>query len=205
MMKNRFYPILIILFITLSFTNSGCVQDSPQWPLPERAKARLGKGGIHEIKYSPDGATLAVASSIGIWIYDAESGAEVSLLTGHTDKVNSISFSLDGQTIASTGDWENNTIRLWDVDTGQQLKTLMGHTDDVNSVSFSPDGNTLVSVSDDDTVRLWDAATGREILTLTGHTDDVNSVAFSPDGNTLASGSRDGTVLLWEFATTLME
>ena len=131
--------------MTFSFTNIGCVQDSPQLPLPEGAKARLGKGGIHEIKYSPDGATLAVASSIGIWLYDAESGEEVSLLTEHTNKVNSMAFSPDGQTIASTGDWEDNTIRLWDVDTRQQLKTLTGHTGDVNSISFSPDGQTIAS------------------------------------------------------------
>lgn len=191
--------------MTFSFTNIGCVQDSLQLPLPEGAKARLGKGGIHEIKYSPDGATLAVASSIGIWLYDAESGEERSLLTDHTNKVNSMAFSPDGQKIASIGDWNDDTIRLWDVGIGQQLKTLTGHTDDVNSVSFSPDGNTLASGSNDDTVRLWGAATGREILTLIGHADDVNSVSFSPDGNTLASGSEDGTVLLWELAPTLVE
>ena len=168
--------------MTFSFTNIGCVQDSPQLPLPEGAKARLGKGGIHEIKYSPDGATLAVASSIGIWLYDAESGEEVSLLTEHTNKVNSMAFSPDGQTIASTGDWEDNTIRLWDVDTRQQLKTLTGHTGDVNSISFSPDGQTIASASEDGTIRLWDVDTGGEIKTLIGYTSDVESVAFSPDG-----------------------
>ena len=98
--------------MTLPFTNIGCVQDSPQWPLPEGAKARLGKGDIREIKYSPDGATLAVASSIGIWLYDAESGEEVSLLTEHTNKVNSVSFSPDGNTLASGS--EDGTVLLWE-------------------------------------------------------------------------------------------
>lgn len=143
--------------MTLSFTNIGCVQDSPQWPLPEGAKARLGKGGTHEIKYSPDGATLVVASSIGIWIYDAQSSEEVSLL-GHTNRVSSVAFSPDGQTIASIGDWDDDTIRLWDVDTGRKILTLTGHTDDVSSVSFSPDGKTLASGSADGTVLLWELA-----------------------------------------------
>ena len=174
--------------MTLSFTNIGCVKDSPQWPLPEGAKTRLGKGSIHEIKYSPDGATLAVASSIGIWLYDAESGEEVSLLTEHANKVNSMAFSPDGQIIASIGDWNGDTICLWDVDTGQQLKGLTGHTGDVNSISCSPDGQTIASASEDGTIRLWDVATRQNLKTiLIGHTASVYSVVFSPDGQTIAS------------------
>ena len=46
--------------------------DYTKWHLPEGAKLRLGKGYINEIAYSPDSSRLAVASSIGIWIYDAE-------------------------------------------------------------------------------------------------------------------------------------
>ena len=42
--------------------------DSTEWKLPEGAKARLGKGEIDEIAYSPDGTQLAVRSSIGIWL-----------------------------------------------------------------------------------------------------------------------------------------
>ncbi len=41
-----------------------------QWKLPEGAKARIGKGRISEIKCSPDGSLLAVATSIGVWLYD---------------------------------------------------------------------------------------------------------------------------------------
>ena len=38
--------------------------------LPEGAVARLGKGQINEIAFSPDGETLAVASSLGVYLYD---------------------------------------------------------------------------------------------------------------------------------------
>ncbi|GEM_PF-4865806 len=34
--------------------------------------ARLGKGAISQIAFSPDGRSLAAASSIGVYLYDAE-------------------------------------------------------------------------------------------------------------------------------------
>ena len=201
----RIKPLLIlnVFFVTLVFTTNSLAQDYTQWNLPEGVKARLGKGWIDEIAYSPDGTRLAVAGSIGIWLYDVQTGEELDLLTGHTSTVDSVSYSPDGNTLASGSD--DKTVRLWDARTGRHLRTLTGHTYGVRSVSYSPDGNTLASGSRDDTVRLWDARTGRHLRTLTGHTSTVESVSYSPDGNTLASGSSDGTVLLWKLAPAPME
>ena len=94
-----------------------------------------------------------MASRIGIWFYDTATYQEVALLTGHGDDVNSLSFSPDGNTLASGS--LDNTVRLWDVDTGAVIRTLTGHTSSVRSVSFSPDRNTLASGSWDETL-LWE-------------------------------------------------
>ena len=198
-MKKKCLLIFSFLLVILAFVPSTLAQDSPQWHLPEGAKARLGKGRISEIAYSPDGRRLAVASSIGIWIYDAQTGKEIDLLVGHTGWVWNVVFSADGQTIAS-GDGDNMA-RLWNAETGELIHTLTGHTSVVRTVSFSPNGRTIASGSRDSTVRLWDVHTGRYIRTLTGHTDSVYSVSFSPDGNTIASGASDDTVRLWEVET----
>ena len=173
--------------------------DYQTWHLPEGAIARLGKGTMQEVAFSPDGSLLAVASSFGIWLYDAATSRELALLLGHTYGVSSVSFSPDGSTLAS-GSWDN-TVKLWDVATRRNIATLEAHTSSVYSVSFSPDGSTLASGSRDNTVKLWDVATRRNIATLEGHRDNVWSVSFSPDGNTLASGSSDNTVKLWDVAT----
>ena len=165
-MRNTFFSVLLIWFVIFTFTSNTFAQDSPQWHLPEGVKARLGKGRINEIAYSPDGTRLAVAGGIGIWLYDAQTGAELDLITGHARSVSSISYSPDGQTLASGS--EDETVRLWDAQTGRHLRTLRGHTDWVFSVSYSPDGQTLASGSWDGTVRLWDAQTGRHLRTLRG-------------------------------------
>ena len=92
-MKNTGFLILVTLLVIFAFTLNTFAQDSPQWHLPEGAKARFGKGEINEIQYSPDGTRLAVASSIGIWIYDPHTGKELDLLTGHTYYVWSVAYS----------------------------------------------------------------------------------------------------------------
>ena len=200
-MKKGLFFKLSLLFVFVLFLQDSFTQDSPQWHLPEGVKTRLGRGSIVEMRYSPDGTRLAIASSIGIWFYDTTILQEVNLFTGHTSWVTSIAYSPDGGTLASGAGWQDNTIRLWDVATGEQKGVLTGHAGGVSDVAFSPAGRILASSSYDYTSRLWDVITGEHVRTFTGHRDGVISIAFSPDGKTLATGSYDETTRLWDVAT----
>ena len=126
----------------------------------------------------------------------------IFLLSGHTEEVTSVAFSLDGNTIASAdSNWEENNLRLWDAVTGEEKFALAGGLLEYGDIAFSPDGNTLAS-TDFRGIRLWDTDTGEEKQVIkTG--ESVASLAFSPDGETLASGGwlQDGTIRLWDVET----
>jgi len=103
------------------------------------------------VAFSPDGKTLATASSdsrAGIW--HASSGKQLARLT-HEGYVYAVAFSPDGKTLA-TASWDN-TARLWDVASGKQLARF-AHEGRVSAVAFSPDGKTLATASSDGTAFL---------------------------------------------------
>ena len=95
-----------------------------QWHLPDGATARLGKGRIGDMAFSSDGHRFAVASDIGIWLYDVATSRELALLTGHTGGVNAVAFSSNSTKLAS-GSYDN-TVKVWDVATGKISPPLRG-------------------------------------------------------------------------------
>ena len=115
-----FLPFISTFYLFVSFSTTTFSQEHFQLNLPAGAKSRIGKGEIHQLKYFPNSKRIAVATSIGIWIYDIPSGDAVDLLTGHTSPVKSMVFSPDGETLA-TGS-EDGTIILWETRLRKTIK-----------------------------------------------------------------------------------
>jgi WD40 repeat protein len=130
---------------------------------------------------------------------ESDWSARQSTPEGHSDCVEAVTFSPDGQLVASAS-WDR-TVRMCEVATGRCRSMLVGHSGWVTAVAFSLDGQLIVSASADRTVRVWEVATGRCYSTLEGHSDYVKAVAFSPDRQLIASASADSTVRVWEAAT----
>lgn len=177
-------------------------------------------GRVFRVSFSPVDPLIASASqdcTVKIWssrdgrllktlvdpsLGDAVASEDCGSLQSHSDRIYAVSFSPDGQYIASGS--RDRMVKIWRLD-GTLVKTLEGHGDRVNSVAFSPRGNLLASASDDRTVKLW-SLDGRLLQTLAGsnpHQSYVTSVTFSPDGQLVASASWDNTVKIWNLDGSL--
>jgi WD40 repeat protein len=154
---------------------------TPPWP---QVKLRLGKiAGA--LKFSPCGSFLAAGAYhlppylVHIW----DRRGRQTCLMGHTSSIQLLSFSNDGNYLASAGcsDYEKS-IRIWPTNSTttklplQSDKTLRAHQRCIACLDFSPaDSNILASAG-----------------------CSCGSIAMSPDGKKLATTSRNGGTRLFE-------
>lgn len=204
-MKNPCFHLLILLLIFSLCLPNVYSQDSSNWHLPEGAIARIGKGNIRKLAFSSDGNTLAIATDIGIWLYDTHTHQERALLGAHTEKVRDISFSSKDNILAA-GIGKN--IILWNAITGTEIKVFSyDQSETVSCVAFSPDGNTLASgIWHNKNIVLWDITTGKQEIISNGYINTIVEIDFSTDGNTLVSRGYGKThyptaIQLWDVST----
>jgi WD40 repeat protein len=149
---------------------------------------------------SPDGSFIVSASSnrmLKIW--DASTGAERLILSGHKGMVLGCVVSPDSCFVVSSS--TDNTLKVWDVATGVECFTLSGHTGWVYDCAVSPNGQWIVSASEDCTLIVWSAVSRAKRLFLPGHTNKVFSCVVSPDSRFIVSSSADNTLKVWDVAT----
>ncbi len=124
---------------------------------------------------------------------------EYNRLEGHEGNVISVSFSPDGQLLASGS--QDKTVKIWRRN-GKLLQTLAGHKDGVFKVIFSQNSQFLIAASFDNTMTCWryNPVTGLfekyPFLTIS-EKDGLWAIALNPNGNMIATANQKGQVKLW--------
>ncbi len=182
------------------------VNDYSQWALPKEAKARLGKGGINALQFSPDGTQLAVGSNIGVWLYNVETGEEISLFAGMCQ---SLAFSLDGRYLVNGGGrYTTDEIQVWDTITGHKVSLVDAPTS-AAALRFSPDGKRLMRLSSwGDTIHWSDIETVQgdvKTLEVRHFGSEIRySETYALAHDKFAVGSIDGKIQVWDTTTGKM-
>lgn len=201
-MLKKLNIIISIFILTYIFQLNGNAQEFTQWHLPDGAKARIGKGSIYDIRFSPDGTLLAAATSIGVWIYDAQTGKEISLIKVNyrsPKTVHRIAFSPDSKMLA-TGKWVlGSNIELWDVKTGEKIRTLIDRIGRVYHLKFSHNGRILSCGSWDRSVQyhMWEVNSGHEVANFRGEQTGYSEYQVSQDSGLIATNGNK-QILLWD-------
>ena len=167
---------------------------------------------LESVTFSSDGQRLAgwnewidETDDVTIELWDVSRGGQhVATISAHETGVHGavsmVSFSPDGQLLASGGA-SDTLVKLWDVSRGgQQVATFPLHDSQgvVVGLGFSPDGRLLASYGQFGPVILWDVSREGQVATfsmpherngLAGHSSS-GSLLFSPDGRQLASAGQ---------------
>jgi len=119
-------------------------------------------------------------------------------LKGHTERVNSISFSPDGQYIVSGSD--DCTLRIWNISNiSNPICTVFTIDDYIYSVAFSPNGKYIAASTYKAYLYIYNASKKKLVKKIISkYIDSINSVVFSPNGTHLLTGSADETVSVWD-------
>ena len=193
-----------------SFSSDG--SDIATWALPEGAIARLGRGILRDMAFSPDRQYFAFGTSIGLWLYELGTLSPIALWETDRGHVHDVTFSSDGQWVAAH---PREALTVWDI----QHRVCIAEMEfrkkrDCGNLSkpvFSQNGERLVAFSGLEynmKVLVWCPRTGALLnKTKIPSTYDVYPTCFSPDLRLLAGTSyvRDNQtaefIAVWDVET----
>jgi len=152
--------------------------------------------------WHPDDAQPYTAEAV---FEPGQQQAKYRELLGHTNAVQSVSFSDDGRLLVTAG--QDNAVWVWDLGASARRYRLRGHSSEVRSAVITPDGQHVVSAGLDEQILVWSTEGEQEFKILqdqqfSRHEDAVLSSRFSSDGSQVLTASTDRTARLWDVKTS---
>jgi WD40 repeat protein len=152
----------------------------------------MGNGNIYEAAWSPDGGTLALAGTRGIWLHDAANLESAPRLLEGTDtgfRYRTLAYNPAGTLLAMSN---GAGVRVWNPGSGA-LMAEVAYPAEVSRLAFSPDGRLLAvgagtwdfMSETGSPLQLWNTRTWTLETDLTTIEGRVTGLAFTPTGDRL--------------------
>ncbi|KAJ1535352.1 hypothetical protein HK096_002733, partial [Nowakowskiella sp. JEL0078] len=176
------------------------------WELPDFTN-------IHSLSISQTKVNSVAINSTGEWlafgcaklgqllVWEWQSESYVLKQQGHQLEMNSLSYSQDGQYIATGGD--DGKVKIWSTQSGFCFVTFTDHVAAISGVEFAKQGQVVFSASLDGTVRAFDLVRYRNFRTFTSPLPvQFGSMAVDPSGEIVCAGTTDSfEIFVWSVQT----
>ncbi|KAI7872555.1 putative WD repeat protein [Spinellus fusiger] len=163
----------------------------------------ISQKNIDTVTINRTGEWLAFGSSkLGqLLVWEWQSETYVLKQQGHFYDMNTLSYSSDGQTLATGGD--DGKVKVWNTTSGFCYVTFSDHKSGVSAVEFTKQGQVLFSASLDGTVRAFDLVRYRNFRTFTSPNPvQFSSLAVDPSGDIVCAGTLDTfEIYVWSVQT----
>jgi cytochrome c/WD40 domain-containing protein len=188
--------------IIREWIRSGAKDDSPPEAAPSEPAVYHQPPVITALRFSPDGAMLAVSGNREVLLHRADGSGLARRLPGNADRILSIAFSADGNLMIAGGGTPARfgEIQFWNPREGTLLRVAETTNDTVFGASLSPDASRAAVGCADNTVRVFDTATGKELYKISTHENWVLGTTFGIDSKRLVSVGRDRAAKLIDAA-----
>ncbi|MBW4533661.1 MAG: TIR domain-containing protein [Pleurocapsa minor HA4230-MV1] len=182
--------------------------------MPFTSSPIFGKGekDFTDVSFSPNNSMIATADldEIKLWQLDLDrlkaTVITEPMLKRHKGIAYAVSFSPDGQMLASSG--SDGFVNLYKTDGTliKFFKKLQENSYPLLDVKFSPDNKMIAAASTDGSVKLWkiDETSVKPIKSRSQNSSPVTKVSFNPMKPYLASGNERGQIFLWKLDGTLI-
>uniref|UniRef100_W8BBA1 Periodic tryptophan protein 2 n=2 Tax=Ceratitis capitata TaxID=7213 RepID=W8BBA1_CERCA len=157
---------------------------------------------IHSLSISDYAISVALFNGTGDWValasrelgqllvWEWQSEQYIMKQQGHSSEMTCISYSADGQYIATGG--EDSKVKLWNTQSGFCFVTFSEHTSGITGIQFSRNKNFLVSCSLDGTVRAFDINRYRNFRTFSSpERVQFSCVAIDHSSEFIVAGCQD--------------
>ncbi|KAJ3127408.1 hypothetical protein HK098_006397 [Nowakowskiella sp. JEL0407] len=176
------------------------------WEMPDFVNIHslsISQSKINTVSINASGEWLAFGcSKLGqLLVWEWQSESYVLKQQGHQLDMNALSYSQDGQFIATGGD--DGKVKIWNTQSGFCFVTFTDHVGAVTCVEFAKQGQVVFSASLDGTVRAFDLVRYRNFRTFTSTSPvQFGSLAVDPSGEVVCAGTTDTfEIYVWSVQT----
>ena len=197
--KSMLFFLMLAALIQYAYS-----QQKPQ-ALQGTLLAKSGSA-FSAVAWSPDGRYFASAWNMSVLIWDSSDNTVATVCGGHTARINSVSFSGNGNYMLSSSD--DGSVIIYNLRNDfTAIKILPkplngGGYKQIQSAAFSPDGSSVYFSRDGRNVSeflhlIFTDEISSITYTYSGHSADIYSVHTAKTRRLMLTAAEDGKSILW--------